>query len=67
MIVVSPFVVITDGYVVYMGRDKFENELLIENGWPEDYWFHVDNLSSAHVYIRLNRVSAIGFAASAVT
>ncbi|CAG5087965.1 Oidioi.mRNA.OKI2018_I69.PAR.g11682.t1.cds [Oikopleura dioica] len=38
-----------------MGRDKFENEALIHNGWPEDLWFHVDDLSSAHVYLRLPR------------
>ena len=24
-------------------------------GWPEDLWFHVDDLSSAHVYLRLPR------------
>ncbi len=67
-------------YIVYMGKDKFENEKLIEFGWPEDVWyssilfyfilfysilwcqkqtinirFHVDNLSSAHVYLRLQR------------
>ncbi len=40
-------------YVVYMGKDKFENEQLIEFGLPCDVWFHVDNLSSAHVYLRL--------------
>lgn len=39
--------------VLYMGRDKFENEELIRWGWPEDWWFHVDGLSSAHVYLRL--------------
>lgn len=22
-------------------------------GWPEDVWFHVDKVSSAHVYARL--------------
>jgi len=37
-----------------MGRDKYENEELIRWGWPEDVWFHVDKLSSAHVYLRLN-------------
>ncbi|CBY34507.1 unnamed protein product [Oikopleura dioica] len=42
-------------YIIYMGRDKFENEALIHNGWPEDLWFHVDDLSSAHVYLRLPR------------
>eukprot|EP00468_Gymnochlora_sp_CCMP2014_P009038 CAMPEP_0167766592 /NCGR_PEP_ID=MMETSP0110_2-20121227/15448_1 /TAXON_ID=629695 /ORGANISM="Gymnochlora sp., Strain CCMP2014" /LENGTH=195 /DNA_ID=CAMNT_0007654673 /DNA_START=53 /DNA_END=640 /DNA_ORIENTATION=- len=36
-----------------MGRDKYENELLIKYGWKRDVWFHVDNLSSAHVYLRL--------------
>jgi len=39
-------------FIVYMGKDKFENEKLIEWGWPEDLWFHVDSLSSAHVYLR---------------
>eukprot|EP00088_Acartia_fossae_P014550 TRINITY_DN17802_c0_g1_i2.p1 TRINITY_DN17802_c0_g1~~TRINITY_DN17802_c0_g1_i2.p1 ORF type:complete len:177 (-),score=13.57 TRINITY_DN17802_c0_g1_i2:47-577(-) len=38
---------------LFMGRDKYENEDLIKWGWPEDVWFHVDKLSSAHVYLRL--------------
>ena len=37
-----------------MGKDKFENEELLKYGFPEDIWFHVDNFSSAHVYLRLN-------------
>ncbi|KAG0328332.1 Coiled-coil domain-containing protein 25 [Podila humilis] len=41
--------------VVYMGKDKFENEDLIKHGFEEDVWFHVDKLSSAHVYLRLNQ------------
>lgn len=40
-------------FQLYMGSDKEENELLIRNGWDCDVWFHVDNLSSAHVYVRL--------------
>ncbi|KAG2213420.1 hypothetical protein INT47_009094 [Mucor saturninus] len=43
-----------------MGKDKFENDDLITYGFPEDIWviyfnfvFHVDKLSSAHVYVRL--------------
>lgn len=36
-----------------MGKDKFENEDLIKWGLPTDIWFHVDGLSSAHVYLRL--------------
>eukprot|EP00029_Vermamoeba_vermiformis_P000003 TRINITY_DN10004_c0_g1_i1.p1 TRINITY_DN10004_c0_g1~~TRINITY_DN10004_c0_g1_i1.p1 ORF type:complete len:209 (-),score=90.00 TRINITY_DN10004_c0_g1_i1:26-652(-) len=41
--------------VIYMGKDKFENEDLIKYGLNEDIWFHVDNLSSAHVYLRLEK------------
>jgi hypothetical protein len=29
------------------------DEELIKHGWEEDVWFHVDNLSSAHIYVRL--------------
>jgi len=39
---------------IYVGKDKFENEELIKYGLDEDVWFHVDNLSSAHVYVRMN-------------
>ncbi|KAK3202887.1 hypothetical protein GRF29_154g1104331 [Pseudopithomyces chartarum] len=38
---------------VYVGKDKVENEELIKYGWDQDVWFHVDNLSSAHIYVRL--------------
>ena len=34
----------------------FSDEELIRWGWPEDVWFHVDKLSSAHVYLRLKEV-----------
>ncbi|KDR82544.1 hypothetical protein GALMADRAFT_237912 [Galerina marginata CBS 339.88] len=39
--------------IIYMGRDKVENEELIKYAWPQDIWFHVDKLSSAHVYLRM--------------
>ncbi|XP_060208117.1 uncharacterized protein LOC132635657 [Lycium barbarum] len=42
-------------YTIFMGLDKYENEELIKYGFPEDVWFHVDKMSSAHVYLRLNR------------
>ncbi|KAL8377735.1 hypothetical protein RB595_008430 [Gaeumannomyces hyphopodioides] len=38
---------------IYVGKDKYENEDLIKHGWEEDVWFHVDKLSSAHIYLRL--------------
>ncbi len=41
-------------YMIYMGKDKYENEDLIKYGIPTDIWFHVSGLSSAHVYLRLN-------------
>ncbi|XP_053693673.1 coiled-coil domain-containing protein 25 [Sabethes cyaneus] len=40
---------------LFMGIDKYENEELIKWGWPEDVWFHVDKVSSAHVYLRLQQ------------
>mmetsp|Transcript_21723 Transcript_21723/g.41455 ORF Transcript_21723/g.41455 Transcript_21723/m.41455 type:complete len:215 (+) Transcript_21723:104-748(+) len=49
----------TKGHTIFMGRDKFENEDLIKYGLPEDIWFHVDKLSSAHVYVRLNKDETI--------
>ncbi|GAB4854254.1 Coiled-coil domain-containing protein 25 [Ancistrocladus abbreviatus] len=42
-------------YTIFMGLDKFENEELIKYGVPEDIWFHVDKMSSAHVYLRLHK------------
>lgn len=29
------------GHLVYMGRDKYENEDLIAYGWPEDVWYAI--------------------------
>eukprot|EP01023_Acetabularia_acetabulum_P022064 TRINITY_DN2178_c0_g1_i1.p2 TRINITY_DN2178_c0_g1~~TRINITY_DN2178_c0_g1_i1.p2 ORF type:complete len:217 (-),score=16.86 TRINITY_DN2178_c0_g1_i1:431-1081(-) len=45
--------------IIYMGKDKYENEDLIKYGLPHDVWFHVDNLSSAHVYLRLSEGMSI--------
>ena len=42
-----------------MGLDKFENEKLIKFGLPEDIWFHVDDMSSAHVYLRLRKIERL--------
>lgn len=51
--------VVNPPYTIYMGKDKYENEDLIKYGWPEDIWFHVDKLSSAHVYLRMPKGVAI--------
>ncbi|KAJ0031982.1 hypothetical protein Pint_12796 [Pistacia integerrima] len=46
-------------YTIFMGLDKYENEELIKYGFPEDVWFHVDKMSSAHVYLRLHKGQTI--------
>ncbi|XP_054709469.1 coiled-coil domain-containing protein 25-like [Uloborus diversus] len=51
--------VVSPPATIYMGVDKHENEDLIRWGWPEDIWFHVDDLSSAHVYLRLAKGKTI--------
>lgn len=38
--------------IIYMGKDKFENVPLIKHSHPKNLWFHVDNYSSAHVYLK---------------
>ncbi|KAL8290549.1 hypothetical protein RQP46_002807 [Phenoliferia psychrophenolica] len=46
--------VVSPPVLLYMGRDKVENEDLIKYAIPErDVWVHVDKLSSAHVYLRM--------------
>ena len=49
----SDLILVDSNVLIYMGKDKFENEKLIEFAWPEDIWFHVKSMSSAHVYLRL--------------
>ncbi|CAL5205185.1 unnamed protein product [Lathyrus oleraceus] len=46
-------------FTIFMGLDKFENEELIKYGFIEDIWFHVDKMSSAHVYVRLHKGQTI--------
>jgi hypothetical protein len=43
----------SDDITCFVGRDKHENEFLIKYGWLGDVWFHVEGLSSAHVYFRV--------------
>ncbi|ODV77314.1 DUF814-domain-containing protein [Suhomyces tanzawaensis NRRL Y-17324] len=40
---------------IYMGRDKVENDPLIKHSHPKNIWFHVDNYSSAHLYLQLTK------------
>lgn len=34
---------------IYIGNNAAENWKLIENAYPEDYWFHIASLPSCHV------------------
>ncbi|KAL3422456.1 coiled-coil domain-containing protein 25 [Phlyctema vagabunda] len=52
--------VVTPSAFLYVGKDKVENEDLIKYGLEEDVCiasdlsqFHVDKLSSAHIYLRM--------------
>lgn len=39
--------------LVFDSLSRTTDEDLIKYAWPQDVWFHVDKLSSAHVYLRL--------------
>lgn len=43
-----------DQYIVYMGKDKYENEEMLKYSQKKNLWFHVDKLSSAHLYLQLH-------------
>jgi hypothetical protein len=55
----SHIVLSSSDIICYVGKDKHENEFLIKYGWPGDIWFHVDSLSSAHVYFRVQTIGGI--------
>lgn len=57
MVVIYQF----EGHLLFVGDDKFENDGLIKYSQrymsemkTPVYWFHVDNFSSPHAYVRLN-------------
>lgn len=45
-----------DEYSVIIGKDKYENDLLIKYGYRSQnlVWFHTDKYSSGHVYLKLH-------------
>lgn len=38
-------------WLAYMGKNQYENDILLQNGLPHDIWFHAHGRSSAHVYL----------------
>lgn len=59
MVIYFESAVVQPSAFIFMGNDKHENEELIKWGWPEDVWFHVSKVSSAHVYLRLKENETI--------
>ena len=63
------YIVVEPSAMIYMGKDKYESKFclfvcvfidflnsdedILKYGHENDIWFHVDSLSSAHVYLRL--------------
>ncbi|KAK6202874.1 uncharacterized protein RJT21DRAFT_118946 [Scheffersomyces amazonensis] len=51
----------TQNHIIYMGKDKIENDPLIKHSNPKNIWFHVDNYSSAHLYLQLTKEQIVTF------
>ena len=49
----------TQTYDIYVGTNAKENWDLIDKSEPDDLWFHVEDLPSAHVFVReqLSKIS----------
>jgi predicted ribosome quality control (RQC) complex YloA/Tae2 family protein len=39
-------------YFIFIGKNARENWNLIEKSDPDDYWFHIENIPSAHIIVR---------------
>jgi predicted ribosome quality control (RQC) complex YloA/Tae2 family protein len=44
-------------YTIQVGSNAKENWTLIDNSYPDDLWFHLDDFASAHVVISQDRNS----------
>jgi predicted ribosome quality control (RQC) complex YloA/Tae2 family protein len=44
--------VTTDGYLVLVGRNNRENELLTKSAAPDDIWLHARDMGGSHVILR---------------
>ena len=57
-------------YTLHYGRNAHENWELFDAAEPDDLWFHIDDLPSAHVYLEVSKEdpsdAAIEFAAKLV-
>ena len=40
------------GYIILIGKNKYENALLLKTAESKDYWIHVKDYPSGHVIIK---------------
>jgi predicted ribosome quality control (RQC) complex YloA/Tae2 family protein len=43
--------ILYEGYTIYVGENANENQELVVNGNPNDYWAHISGYPSAHAVI----------------
>jgi predicted ribosome quality control (RQC) complex YloA/Tae2 family protein len=43
--------IIFKNHKIIIGRNQEENDLIIDNASPDDYWLHLSNFPSPHVII----------------
>ncbi|HHW93993.1 MAG TPA: fibronectin-binding domain-containing protein [Clostridiaceae bacterium] len=41
----------SDGFLIYVGRNNFQNESLLRKARKDDWWFHVKHVPGSHVII----------------
>lgn len=46
-------------YTIYLGKDKFENYELVNHSNKSHLWFHVKDLSSAHLYLEYEDFNSV--------
>ncbi|MBR6737017.1 MAG: NFACT family protein [Clostridia bacterium] len=48
----KPIKYVVEGYEVLVGRNNLQNEYLYQTSSRQDFWLHVKNYPSSHVYIK---------------
>jgi predicted ribosome quality control (RQC) complex YloA/Tae2 family protein len=41
----------TEGFIILVGNNSSENDKLVRESDPEDYWVHISDFSSAHAVV----------------
>ncbi len=51
--------IVSDDYIIYIGKDKYENWQLIDQAFDEDYWFHLNEYPSCHIILHIVNTNII--------